>query len=285
MEQRTCAVDGCDRPIGIKKAGLCSRCYQREWKAKNLPAHEAAAARYNAKRRLDPPAAKTCKACQREFIPTSHSQVFCPPTDADKARVTAARRRGSKSTARSRCAKRWENANSRGTVHHLPDLPPIAPYDCAQCGQWCVPGKNVAPHAKRFCGARCKSTFHREFARRNRRAIVLVGRDPRRIAEWRSHCAMLSIESAFGRLSSREAEREYRRALRRDPCAYCGGESAALDHIDPRSAGGVDGVENRTAACRLCNSLKGTIPLLAALPWIPIAAEYHAMRRILYAAP
>lgn len=49
-----------------------------------------------------------------------------------------------------------------------------------------------------------------------------------------------------------------------------------------RTGGGHDWT-NRTASCHDCNSLKGTLSVLDALRWIPVAREYHAMRRILHA--
>jgi len=48
-----------------------------------------------------------------------------------------------------------------------------------------------------------------------------------------------------------------------DPCAYCGRRGGLeLDHIDPRRAGGQDGWENITPACRSCNASKTFTPLL-----------------------
>ena len=78
-------------------------------------------------------------------------------------------------------------------------------------------------------------------------------------------------------------EVRYRKVLRRDPCAYCGGASEALDHIEPKSSGGEDEWTNRVGVCTRCNSYKGTLPVLLALPWIPIATEYHARRKLLFA--
>lgn len=59
----------------------------------------------------------------------------------------------------------------------------------------------------------------------------------------------------------------YRRALRRDPCAYCGKRSdeMELDHIQPRAAGGRDFWGNLTAACSGCNREKRTWTLLGFL--------------------
>ena len=49
----------------------------------------------------------------------------------------------------------------------------------------------------------------------------------------------------------------WRRSLRRDPCAYCGGRGGDVDHITPQAHGGSDNWVNLTGACRGCNSAKG----------------------------
>lgn len=50
-----------------------------------------------------------------------------------------------------------------------------------------------------------------------------------------------------------------RGVLRRDGsrCAYCGHQAATIDHVLPRSRGGVDSWENLVACCQRCNSEKG----------------------------
>lgn len=76
---------------------------------------------------------------------------------------------------------------------------------------------------------------------------------------------------------------EYMRALRCDPCAYCGATAETaihrmeLDHIEP--AVYVDGVrakntttaewENLTSACAACNLEKRRMSLLEFLAWPP----------------
>ncbi len=59
-----------------------------------------------------------------------------------------------------------------------------------------------------------------------------------------------------------------RGVLRRDAhrCAYCGRSASTIDHIIPRSRGGVDSWENLVAACHGCNSAKGD-RTLAQLGW------------------
>lgn len=59
------------------------------------------------------------------------------------------------------------------------------------------------------------------------------------------------------------ADREYRTALRRDPCAYCGEPmGGVIDHIEPKVSGGSDGWANLTGACESCNCSKNALPLL-----------------------
>lgn len=64
------------------------------------------------------------------------------------------------------------------------------------------------------------------------------------------------------RLGSWREVGEIAPALRRDPCAYCGGPGGVVDHIVAVAAGGVHEAENLTGACRRCNARKGTKSLL-----------------------
>lgn len=65
-----------------------------------------------------------------------------------------------------------------------------------------------------------------------------------------------------------ESHREaWKRLLRFDPCAYCGGPSGTVDHIEPqsRAARGIGGRHswlNYIAACEGCNTSKSAQPLL-----------------------
>ena len=40
-------------------------------------------------------------------------------------------------------------------------------------------------------------------------------------------------------------------------CAYCGRETAEVDHVAPRARGGATAPNNLVAACRDCNKAKG----------------------------
>lgn len=58
----------------------------------------------------------------------------------------------------------------------------------------------------------------------------------------------------------------YAKAVRRDPCAYCGGgfgQIGTFDHIIPKADGGSqDSMQNITAACYPCNRRKAARSLL-----------------------
>lgn len=75
----------------------------------------------------------------------------------------------------------------------------------------------------------------------------------------------------------------YKRALKMDPCAYCGAPGGSRDHIKPRSAGGGDSWQNLTGACHRCNAGKQSLSLLAALEWLPVCQAYHDLRAMLFA--
>lgn len=76
----------------------------------------------------------------------------------------------------------------------------------------------------------------------------------------------------------------YRRALKLDPCAYCGAQpSGGIDHITPAAHHeDRNDVENMAGCCKRCNAIKTDLPLLQALLWIPLSRAYHDQRRILW---
>lgn len=76
----------------------------------------------------------------------------------------------------------------------------------------------------------------------------------------------------------------YKRAMRLDPCAYCGTrDGVGIDHVVPVSnGGGRTDVLNMTGCCKRCNETKHRLPLLLALPWIPLSRSYHDARRFLF---
>lgn len=69
---------------------------------------------------------------------------------------------------------------------------------------------------------------------------------------------------------------KYYRALRADPCAYCGETGGVIDHVVPRSVGGENHWQNYTGVCQSCNSSKSNKPLLAFMGWRRAAREFVA---------
>jgi 5-methylcytosine-specific restriction endonuclease McrA len=59
-----------------------------------------------------------------------------------------------------------------------------------------------------------------------------------------------------------ETAETFANILRSDPCAYCGGTTEHVDHIDSRATGGSLEWSNLTAACSSCNRRKHKRPLL-----------------------
>jgi hypothetical protein len=99
---------------------------------------------------------KRCPVCGSLFVPQSPNARYCPPTDEERQRAQG--------QPRSRCSRRAMNHAQRlreGAETIALDAPLPAPYECAQCGKRCQPGKNVPPQAKKFCGRLCKRNWHR----------------------------------------------------------------------------------------------------------------------------
>lgn len=189
---------------------------------------------------------RICPACGEQFTPTHPSQRACPPTAEDRAR-----QRGQ---ARSQCARKLVNAKHRGrpiVVGRVGE-----PYDCVQCGKHCFPGENVAPQAERFCGQQHKRDWHH---------IHSDGRPDR-------------LDPTAGPTRSDIAA--YGKAMKADPCAYCGESSEARDHIIPKADGGPDDWMNRTGACHRCNSTKQQTPLLIFLAWKQAREAFEPWRAI-----
>lgn len=67
-------------------------------------------------------------------------------------------------------------------------------------------------------------------------------------------------------MTSGEAKRAWKAAIKHawdDRCSYCGGKpiddkSLTIDHVRPRSRGGMDCTKNCIPACKRCNLAKGS---------------------------
>jgi hypothetical protein len=151
---------------------------------------------------------------------------------------------------------------------------------CAECGcdfsgiDW---GKD-ADHRYRYCSVECEAAAKSARYRGKWIGQGRVSACPHGTGNVAT-CIACNFVTRAGRRTA-----EFKRVLRCDPCAYCGEAGGALDHIQPKNAGGVDGWTNLTSSCRSCNSLKTDLRLLEALLWVPVAREYHRQRRILFGA-
>jgi HNH endonuclease len=189
---------------------------------------------------------RTCPICGKQFTPRATNQKYC--------------------ISKGPCATRASNEAYRATTEQA---------SCAHCGRSFERIRNGG--RKVYCTDDC----HRQ-AKHER----WVGQDIGKVGSACPHGTSLitTCPACTFLQRTRLRELQFKRALRADPCCVCGGESSALDHIVAKNHGGSDDWHNRAAICLQCNSLKGQLPLLHALLFIPPAREYHRLRRTLYAA-
>ena len=104
-----------------------------------------------------------------------------------------------------------------------------------------------------------------------KRALVLVMHHKATVVEIDSSHPVVATSGSFDRPSvilltryvripnARRVPGTRRGVLRRDGhrCAYCGKTATTIDHVQPRSRGGVDSWENLVACCLRCNNVKG----------------------------
>jgi 5-methylcytosine-specific restriction endonuclease McrA len=103
-----------------------------------------------------------------------------------------------------------------------------------------------------------------------RRAVVLVARGRASVVAerdevWHSERMAIAVPSVaklntFVRVPFERTVPVSRRAVfGRDgqTCQYCGGPAESLDHVTPRSRGGLHTWDNVVACCRRCNLRKG----------------------------
>ncbi len=173
---------------------------------------------------------RTCAVCDREFE-GHHNAVCCPPTDRDRA---------AQKTPRSWCARRRQRHLERGTP--LKGQPPVS-FTCVQCHADVEPSTGLTE--RRFCSEACKKVWHKE-------QVEL----PKRL-----------LDSIAASATPHKDAVAYRRAMRLDPCCYCGEPTTQLDHIEPKSQGGSDEWDNRAGTCASCNGRKQDMPMLLWMGW------------------
>ena len=105
----------------------------------------------------------------------------------------------------------------------------------------------------------------------DRRALVLVMSQKATVVAADAEHPVLGAVTSWDRPSvivltryvriphTRQIPVSRRGVMRRDShrCAYCGRSATTIDHVQPRSRGGVDSWENLVACCLRCNNVKG----------------------------
>ena len=168
----------------------------------------------------------------------------------------------------------------------------------------CREGFTPRSHNQRFCGSSCSKRDQNERYRstlevatcghcngsfertRGRSQHVYCSEECHCDAKRERYAKPLTHRVSFPPDEGHRDRANYRRAIRADPCAYCGERPAnGVDHIEPTlNTGDRNDWTNWTASCKRCNETKRTLPLLSALPWIPVSRQYHDERRALFAA-
>jgi 5-methylcytosine-specific restriction endonuclease McrA len=96
----------------------------------------------------------------------------------------------------------------------------------------------------------------------NQKATVLSGDEEKQVHSARGSYALprVILLSRYVRVPhSRKVPLSRRGVLRRDSnqCAYCKRSANTIDHVQPKSRGGLDTWENLVACCLRCNNIKG----------------------------
>ena len=191
---------------------------------------------------------KSCAACGATFTPSGNYAKYC----GDECRAAANRRRQREYEARDPVA-------SRARKHAYVERHPERRRQTAKA-DWERKRADPERYARFLEQGRESYSRHPEtgylyalnYRARNRERVREANR--RYGAERRERVGVAN-----------HLLTEYAPVLRRDPCAYCGGDGGTIDHIEPLAAGCDHAVENLAGACRTCNARKRTRPLLAFL--------------------
>jgi len=195
---------------------------------------------------------RTCRTCGNDFLPTTPNQVFCPPSQEDRARQTR--------QARSKCAKAWKSTVSNAQYRAATEQA-----KCKHCTKTFDRTRGRSQHV--YCSDRChklaKSLAKRIHPPKPRPHLHPIaaprpGHDTLTDAEWAD-------------------------VLANDPCSYCYGTASGVDHIDPTSRDGTDTPDNWTASCHRCNGRKTSTPLLPFLNWDRTQREFQPWRELVAA--
>lgn len=152
-------------------------------------------------------------------------------------------------------------------------------YVCTRCGV-SKPEEAFGKGGKNRQCLACRADIERQ--RREAQGEEIRARDRARYAANREkfaarareqrirHAARIKVQKDEWYLRDMAGDEDavdYVRALKGDPCSYCGAPAAEVDHIEPTSLGGDRDWTNLTACCRSCNPSKGNKPFLLFLAY------------------
>lgn len=145
-----------------------------------------------------------------------------------------------------------------------------------------VPGsveryREVAPNVERYLRRKQRAAVRRDASREE--PTTDVGKRAERFASY-TPGDPLGRGMPGGRTFRLDGESHsdaWRRLLRLDVCAYCGGPGGTVDHVVPRASGlaGVESWVNLVGACVSCNTSKRDLDLLGFL-----ARRYASLPRV-----
>jgi 5-methylcytosine-specific restriction endonuclease McrA len=201
---------------------------------------------------------RACEDCGTLYVPNSSQQVRCGA--CQQARTL---RLGREGKTRSRKAA----YEPRYCVDCGAELPPPKRggrliQRCEPCNEAHREGYEVARRK-----ARSESGYRRTYNKQWRVANPeKVRESSRRYKQANPEVDLAAIHRRRQRLDhgmdarDREMSVDYRRAIRDDPCFYCGSsaERCHVDHYFPLAKGGTDHWFNLVPACRTCNLRKFT---------------------------
>lgn len=261
MVERTCSVDGCERPHGAR--GMCYSHYgtwHRQTKGRNDQTFDKVCivcGEYWVTRRSQ---AKYCSVqCKGEayrkvsHLPTDHPVIALIARAKAEAREVARDRRRERDRERSRSDFAWR-----------------IPRECPGCACWFTP--LYTPKAI-CCSQRCVRRVHR----------------------WRRNAAERNAIGTFTWSQFMAIARRFDYC-----CAYCGEKPGRLDpdHVVPLSRGGINSTTNLLPSCHPCNGDKRDLLLdewaldrerrgrpPRATSWAPDDKRYWHLTQAMLASP
>lgn len=245
-----CTVSGCDRSDKLRR-GLCGMHYQRwaahgdpEWESPKQPISciiEDCGAQPTVGKGL-------CRKHYMRLHRTGSTAVPAKePRELGPCSVDGCPKREDRRGLCSMHYTRWQKHGDTSIV-----LRPWTPQEGLICSE---NGCGAAASTRGMCRRHWAAAYHQ----RNREARNARMREHYRAnrEEYyaKTNRRRQTVEANMDDLD-RALSADYRRAIAKDPCGYCGASSDHVDHFFPVSKGGTDHWWNLLRACEPCNKAK-----------------------------